>query len=90
MMNAAFRNVPDFIPGIGEVKHFKGAFATPPTGNMFGKSLRMGLPGSSKVRAHLEEAVEAAGLKDGMRISFHHHFRNGEMVDLFRCRRCRE
>ena len=80
MMNAAFRNVPDFIPGIGEVKHFKGAFATPPTGNMFGKSLRMGLPGSSKVRAHLEEAVEAAGLKDGMRISFHHHFRNGEMV----------
>jgi citrate lyase, alpha subunit len=80
MKNAAFREVPDVIPGIGEVKHFKGAFAYPPTGNLIGKSLRMGIPGVGKVRANLEEAIEAAGLKDGMRISFHHHFRNGEGV----------
>lgn len=80
MKNAAFREVPDVIPGIGEVKHFKGAFAYTPEGKVIGKNLRMGLPGSSKVRANLEEAIEAAGLKDGMRISFHHHFRNGEGI----------
>ena len=80
MKNAAFRDVPDFIDGIGEIKHFKGAFAYPSTGKVIGKSLRMGLPGVSKVRANLEEAIEACGLKDGMRISFHHHFRNGEGV----------
>ena len=80
MKNSAFREVPDFIPGIGEVKHFKGDFAYIPTGKVIGKSLRVGLPGVGKVRANLEEAIEACGLKDGMRISFHHHFRNGEGV----------
>lgn len=80
MKNAAFREVPDFIQGIGDVKHFKGEFAYSPEGNIIGKKLRMGLPGSSKVRENLEEAIEAVGLKDGMRISFHHHFRNGEGI----------
>lgn len=28
----------------------------------------------------LEEAIKATGLKDGMTISFHHHFREGEQV----------
>lgn len=34
----------------------------------------------SKVLDSLEEAVKASGLKDGMTISFHHHFRNGDKV----------
>ena len=34
---------------------------------------------SSKV-VTLEEAIKKSGLKDGMTISFHHHFRGGDKV----------
>ncbi len=34
----------------------------------------------SKVVPSLEEAIRLSGLKDGMTISFHHHFRNGDYV----------
>ncbi|MGD9568873.1 MAG: citrate lyase subunit alpha [Sedimentibacter sp.] len=34
----------------------------------------------SKVVGSLKEAIKLSGLKDGMRISFHHHLRNGDHV----------
>lgn len=34
----------------------------------------------NKVTSSLEEAIKKSGLKDGMTISFHHHFRNGDKV----------
>ena len=34
----------------------------------------------NKVLPNLEEAIKKCGLKDGMTISFHHHFRNGDNV----------
>lgn len=34
----------------------------------------------NKIVPSLEEAIRKAGLKDGMTISFHHHFRNGDYV----------
>lgn len=34
----------------------------------------------NKVLPSLEEAIRKCGLKDGMTISFHHHFRNGDNV----------
>ncbi len=34
----------------------------------------------SKILPSLERAVEMSGLKNGMTISFHHHFRNGDYV----------
>lgn len=34
--------------------------------------------GQSKVLGSLKEAIEASGLKNGMTISFHHHFREGD------------
>ena len=34
----------------------------------------------SKVVGSIEEAVRLCGLKDGMTLSFHHHFRNGDHV----------
>lgn len=37
-------------------------------------------PGTKKLLASLEEAIEKSGLKDGMTISFHHHLRNGDQV----------
>ena len=35
---------------------------------------------TTKVAASLREAIERAGLKDGMTVSFHHHLRNGDYV----------
>ncbi len=34
----------------------------------------------NKIVSSLKEAVKLSGLKDGMRISFHHHLRNGDYV----------
>ena len=34
----------------------------------------------SKLLYSLREAIEKSGLKDGMTISFHHHFRGGDYV----------
>lgn len=34
----------------------------------------------NKVIASLKEAIKLTGLKDGMTISFHHHFRNGDHI----------
>ncbi len=35
---------------------------------------------SDKLCASLTEAIEKSGLRDGMTISFHHHFRNGDYI----------
>lgn len=37
-------------------------------------------PADSKVLDSIEEAIVKTGLKDGMTISFHHHFREGDFV----------
>ncbi|MEY8371107.1 citrate lyase subunit alpha [Aerococcaceae bacterium 50-4] len=37
-------------------------------------------PGQTKLVENLQTAIEKAGLKDGMTISFHHHFREGDYV----------
>jgi citrate lyase subunit alpha/citrate CoA-transferase len=37
-------------------------------------------PRDSKLVGSLREAIEKTGLKDGMTISFHHHFREGDFV----------
>ena len=37
-------------------------------------------PNESKLVGSIKEAIEKSGLKDGMTISFHHHFRNGDYV----------
>lgn len=37
-------------------------------------------PGDQKLLASIREAIEKTGLKDGMTISFHHHFREGDYV----------
>ena len=35
---------------------------------------------NNKIVGSLEEAVRLTGLRDGMTISFHHHFRNGDFI----------
>jgi citrate lyase subunit alpha/citrate CoA-transferase len=47
---------------------------------MAGPKIRLNKPGSEKLLKSVEQAIDACGLKDGMTISFHHHFRNGDFV----------
>lgn len=35
---------------------------------------------NNKIVASIEEAIKLCGLKDGMTISFHHHFRDGDQI----------
>ncbi|ANC25566.1 TPA: citrate lyase subunit alpha [Streptococcus pyogenes] len=37
-------------------------------------------PGDSKLLGSIREAIEKTGLTDGMTISFHHHFREGDFI----------
>ena len=37
-------------------------------------------PQESKIAASLREAIVKCGLKDGMTVSFHHHFRDGDYI----------
>ncbi len=41
---------------------------------------RMELQNASPKLVTLDEAIRRSGLKDGMTISFHHHFRGGDKV----------
>lgn len=60
--------------------NYEGEFAKEPVGNRFGPILRQIQPGSNKMTKSIKDAVEKSGLKDGMTISFHHHFRSGDYV----------
>lgn len=67
----------DAIPHIGKIAThglFNGT--TPKSAEVFqSRSSR-----ENKVLPSLEDAIRATGLKDGMTISFHHHFRNGDHI----------
>lgn len=80
MINAAGRNIPDTIKGIDIVKPYAGPFATVPEGRLWGPKIRVNKPKSEKILKSIDQAIDASGLKDGMTISFHHHFRNGDYV----------
>ncbi len=75
--NAVKREIPDYIEGYGQVKHYQGAFARKPEGSISGAKLRCyNSDITDKTVSSIKEAIKAAGLKDGMTISFHHHLRN--------------
>ena len=80
MINAAGRNIPEIIEGYKTVQPYAGPFALIPSGRIAGPKIRLNKPGSEKLLKSVEQAIDACGLQDGMTISFHHHFRNGDFV----------
>jgi len=80
MINAAGRNIPDYIPGIKNIVPYAGPFAIMPEKRMVGPKLTINKPRSDKLVKSIDQVIEAVGLKDGMTISFHHHFRNGDYI----------
>jgi len=80
MLNAVGRELPEQIPGYGAVVPFQGAFANVGIARRKSVALRAVRPGENKQLADIGAALDAAGLKDGMTLSFHHHLRNGDGV----------
>ncbi len=80
--NAAGRMVPSAING-KPVIPYQGVGKYAPTGHKHGPpipSCRDYPPDGDKRVASLKEALVKAGLRDGMTLSTHHHFRNGDYL----------
>jgi len=80
--NAAGRMVPLEINGVKQIP-FQGVGKYIPGGRMHAPLIRScaNYPSEGDKRvANLKEALLKAGLKDGMTISTHHHFRNGDFL----------
>jgi len=81
MINAVGREIPEQI-GDYKVRPYQGAYcgqaATEPvhTNRCAGKSDS----DTNKLVYSLEEAIQRVGLKDGMTVSFHHSFREGDKI----------
>jgi citrate lyase subunit alpha/citrate CoA-transferase len=82
--NAAGRHVPTVVNGREQVP-FQGVGAYRPEGAKHGPPIRScrDYPANGDKRvSDLRAALERCGLRDGMVISTHHHFRNGDRVAL--------
>jgi len=86
--NAVGRNIPETING-KPVIPFKGVGKYKPEGRKYAPQIAScsDYPSDgNKLVPSLKEALIKSGLKDGMTISTHHHFRNGDIlaVEVFR------
>ncbi len=84
LINAAGRRIPPRVNG-RKVLPYQGVGQHLPHGHKIGAPLRSSAqypPDGNKLTPTLIEALQKAGLRDGMVISSHHHFRNGEQVML--------
>ncbi len=73
--NVVDRRIPAEIKGLGKLEPYSGASINGRTGIE-----RKPLARKSKLVENLERAIRETGLKDGMTVSFHHHFRNGDYI----------
>ena len=81
MKNKVGREIPDEFLKDGK-QVFQGAFAFDKNvyHKVASKTVGVSDPNHSKVLPDLKAAIMACGLKDGMTVSFHHHFRDGDYV----------
>ncbi|MFC2115806.1 citrate lyase subunit alpha [Bacteroidota bacterium] len=82
IMNAAGREVPVSVNGKSQVPYM-GVNKHAPEGTKYGPPIPSSndYPRNGDKRvASLKEALEKCGLKDGMCVSTHHHFRNGDLL----------
>ena len=80
MLNKVGRDNPNKYPALEGREVYQGEFAIEPKAHRAGKTVHMSRVGTNKVLASIDEAIEKAGVKDGMTLSFHHHLRNGDYV----------
>lgn len=78
--NALGRQVPDMINGQKHIP-FQGIGQHKPSGRSTGRPIRTCAEfEKDKVVTSLEKALLLCGLRDGMTISTHHHFRDGDLL----------
>ena len=80
MKSAVGRDIPTAAAGYGPVAAFAGAFQTTQPLRRYAPLMKQARPGDDKVLDSLAEAFQRIPVKDGMTLSFHHHFRNGDGV----------
>jgi len=79
MKNAIGREIPERI-GSRAVSPYEGAFVTLRDGRKASRHQKGTSQNEDKLLPSIEAAIEATGLSDGMTISFHHCFRDGDYV----------
>jgi len=79
MRNAIGREIPERI-GSREVIPFGGAFATLREDRKAARHQKCAPQHEEKMLPSIEAAIEATGLSDGMTVSFHHSFRDGDRL----------
>ncbi len=82
VVNAAGRSVPVEVNGQAVIP-FKGVGKHRPEGNKYGPPIATCIDypaDGNKLVPSLKQALVQAGLKNGMTISTHHHFRNGDLI----------
>ncbi|MDP7079898.1 MAG: citrate lyase subunit alpha [Candidatus Undinarchaeales archaeon] len=79
-VNTLGRELPDEIPGYGPVRPYNGQDVETPTGTRHAPPLKVCHPRRDKLLASIDEAIERTGLADGMTVTFHHHFRDGDIL----------
>ncbi|MDD3743293.1 MAG: citrate lyase subunit alpha, partial [Lentimicrobiaceae bacterium] len=82
--NKVGREVPGIVNSLPMIP-FQGVGAHTPTGNKYGPPIPSCSdfpPDGNKLISSLKEALIKAGIKNGMCISTHHHFRNGDVIAL--------
>jgi citrate lyase subunit alpha/citrate CoA-transferase len=80
--NALGRQVPLMVNGQNQMP-YRGIGGQRPTGRKAAPPIATAAdypPNGDKRAKSLTEALESCGLRDGMTISTHHHFRNGDLV----------
>ncbi|MBW9147173.1 citrate lyase subunit alpha [Clostridium sp. CM027] len=78
MKNSIGRDIPENI--IKDRMLYQGEFSMDSSIVKTGPKVKPVKPCESKLLNNIEEAILKCGLKDGMTISFHHHFREGDYV----------
>ena len=76
MNRDALREIPLELPGMARLRPFASAWAGHP--DRCRKRLSADRP--SKLLASVDEAIRRSGLENGMTVSFHHHFREGDCI----------
>lgn len=78
MKNSIGRDIPEKISR--DRKLYEGEFSMDSTIAKASPVIKSVNPRQSKLVDNLEEAIVRCGLRDGMTISFHHHFREGDYI----------
>ncbi|MGG5315298.1 citrate lyase subunit alpha [Enterococcus sp. AZ072] len=78
VMNKVKRDIPQVYAD--QYGIYEGELANINTYQEASRRIQPKRPRDKKLVSSLREAIEKTGLKDGMTISFHHHFREGDFV----------